>query len=714
MKKYASFPELIEDKCVTHHDIKILSFLTGDQCVSWTYHQLGQRVRSIANHIQMYCKPGERILILLPPSLDYIAAFLACLYARCLAIPLYPPRNNREDHRVTNIFKDAECHVAIITSDKELDCLKNFRTIKVDEISTEEIKFNKKFKIKPEDIAFLQYTSGSTSSPKGVMVTHKNLLENCQAMEDQFYQPNLISCSWLPLYHDMGLIGGILFPLYSSFSNILFSPHQFIKEPLFWLKTISKFKVNITAAPNFAYDLCAKELAKNKDLPLDLTSLKIALNGSEPVNAKTIQNFFIAVKSYGVKKDIMFPCYGLAEATLFITSRSIYEKNKILHINKNILKEKNIAKMTTNKAECAEFVSCGKILKRHQLVIVNPDSKIKQSAFHVGEIWVRGSSITKGYWKNELETREIYHASLKNSKAPIKYYLRTGDLGFIDNDKKLYIIGRIKDLIIIRGKNYYPSDIEYTVQNAHSALISHGGAALGIQMNGQEYLAIVHEVKRHTRDFNDIFTAIQNSVMREYEIPVDKIVLIQKASLAKTSSGKIKRFACKQALEKNTLKTLAIWQSPRILSYQKQQLIPPVKEKIVSYTQDQIIAWLTHWIKENLDLDSSVINSNMTFIQLGLDSVYLVRLMHEVKNEYDIEIEPEIIWENPTIKQIAKLLEQQMLQKTSKKSIAILPQHAEITKEEAKNLLRKIDELSEEEIKSLLKILKSTKAPTNE
>lgn len=606
MERRDNFYEIIAQRSITHPDQKILSFVLEQEVQTWTYRQLHNRICSIAAYIQTRNKPGDRILILLPPSLDYVAAYFACLYTDCVSIPLFPARNYKENERLLHLSADADCETAIIDVARDNNGLKNFKKIEIEKISHCPDLY-KPLITKSSDIAYLQYTSGSTASPKGVMVSHGNLIANCDALEKRFYRSDIkIGCSWLPFYHDMGLIGGILFPIYSNYRAILFSPYRFIKSPLTWMEIISQYKVNITPAPNFAYDLIARELEKkSKDINLDLSSLKIAVNGSEPINSSTMKIFLKATEPYGIKNDVMFPSYGLAEATLLITSRKQDEKNKILKVDKQALANRKVVPIKDTVFEYTEFVSCGRVLKNHRLIIANPRSRKKLNSFEIGEIWLSGPSITKGYWKNTTETAKKFNAKPINDELYKNGYLRTGDLGFQDDDGNLYVTGRIKDVIIIRGKNYYPQDIEYAIEQSHPDLVAHGGVAISLKHNKNEYIAIIHEVKRHTKNFDDIFLAIQNCIIEEFEITVERIILIQRGSLPKTTSGKIRRYACKENLKKNKLKIVSDWKSPRISDNDEFKIVSNIKTLSPGKTNkspaDEIIDWLREYTEKRIN-----------------------------------------------------------------------------------------------------------------
>jgi len=560
MTQFETFIDLLQQR--KSEQKPIISFIDDDQLQTWSYQDLDIHARNIAAELRKTTLPNDRVLILLPPGLDYIASYFGCFYAGCIAVPLYPPPRNKIDYRVEAIYKDAQAKVALINSSMKTENLPDIKKIEVDAVSPD-----KNFKLlqrSPNDIAFLQYTSGSTASPKGVMVSHRNLIANCQAIQSKFYRKGIIEygCFWIPPFHDMGLIGGILSPLYAHYHTILFSPKKFIHEPLFWLKVINEYRANLTAIPNFALDMCVNEIEKQPTIDLDLSCIKVMVNGSEPVRAASIKNFITTFEKYGLNPDAIYPSYGLAEATLFVSAKNWAEKNKILSVHKETLINKNRIQMPPDQDRRLQLVSCGTPVKGFDLKIVNITSNIEVQPLEIGEIWLSGPSITLGYWKKPELNLTLYHAHLANDNET--NYLKTGDLGFVDEDNNLYITGRIKDVIIIYGKNYYPQDIENIVQYAHANLILHGTAALGENHEGYEYLTIIQEVHRHARDFKIIFNAIQAVIAQEFGLVADKIVLISQSSLPKTSSGKVRRQTCKQSLHDQSLKIVSVWKSERL------------------------------------------------------------------------------------------------------------------------------------------------------
>ncbi len=411
--------------------------------------------------------------------------------------------------------------------------------------------------INPESLAFLQYTSGSTGVPKGVMVSHGNILHNSEYIKQAFeLNSDSVSVSWLPNFHDMGLIDGILQPLYSGFLGVLMPPQFFLQRPLRWLKAITHYRATHSGGPNFAYDLCVRKVTNEQKESLDLSSWISAYNGAEPVRFETLKGFAGAFSSCGFQEKYFYPCYGLAESTLMVSGGKVSNQPIYYTVEAASLEHNQIVQANSSEGKTKTIVGCGNSWLDTQIVIVNPDSRELCLQGQVGEIWIHSASITQGYWNNQEATKETFQANLAGFDD--RYFLRTGDLGFLRNGE-LFVTGRIKEMIIIRGRNYYPQDIELTVQKIHPALPVNSGAAFAIEVEAQEHLIIVQEVERTYRnklDFEKIIADIRQTLMEQYELSVYGVVLIKPSSLPKTSSGKIRRNLCRKQFLSEELEVL--------------------------------------------------------------------------------------------------------------------------------------------------------------
>ena len=430
-------------------------FISGITRQQITYKELDIKARAIAAYLQQHNAQGERAILFLPPGLEYVFSFLGCLYANVVAVPTYLMRNKRRKKNLQAIIEDSNAKF-IITSQKlaDDDLFSGKKILLLEHVDD---KLAEKWQRKPmrsDRLAFLQYTSGSTGKPKGVMVTHDNIIANVKALDRVFANiTNRKLCSWLPPYHDMGLIGGILFPLYSGFTTILMPPASFLQDPLHWLKIISEEKVTHSPAPNFAYNLCVEAIKNNNELiKLNLRSWKVAFNGAEPVSAQTLESFTKAFSGYGLSSLTMCPCYGMAETTLIITGSRPKESVVINKLDKAALEQGKIVEANTgNDRKSVQLVGCGHAIPGHEVIIVDPITKKQLLSNMIGEIWVWGPSVASGYWNKPKLTQANFCARLEGEGN--RKYFRTGDLGFLDETNQIFITGRIKDLIIIQGRN---------------------------------------------------------------------------------------------------------------------------------------------------------------------------------------------------------------------------------------------------------------------
>ncbi len=534
----------------------------------WTYGELDARCRAIGQWLIDNGFQGERALLLFPAGLDFISAFLGCLYAGVVAVPAYPPRMNRSLDRIEGIANDCNAAVALTTRqvldrvqgtiDQTPD-LQHVKFCAADEIPNELGATWKRPKIENDTLAFLQYTSGSTGTPKGVMLTHGNIIANCHFIGSAFEVTRSSSCVfWLPSYHDMGLIGGILQPLFIGRPNVAMSPVSFLQRPLRWLQAISKYRATISGGPNFAYDLCVRKITPEQRAQLDLSSWRLAFNGAEPVRAETIDAFCQAFEPCGFRREAFYPCYGLAEATLLVAGGFKNEPPVVRAFDAKALENGEVSPALESQDKgVRRLVGSGQTLPGERIVIANPEKHTKCAEGEIGEIWVQSPSIAQGYWKRTEETQTTFHARLKESgDGP---FLRTGDLGFFQGEE-LFIAGRLKDLIIIRGLNHYPHDIELTVERSTSGVRPGNGAAFTYEVENLPRLAIVFEADRHQiSDLDAVFESIRREVSREHELQIDSIRLVKQGSIPKTSSGKIQRHACRRAFLDGSLDIVASW-----------------------------------------------------------------------------------------------------------------------------------------------------------
>jgi acyl-CoA synthetase (AMP-forming)/AMP-acid ligase II len=512
---------------------------------------------------------GSRALLLYPPGLEFVGAFFGCLYAGVVAVPAYPPRRNQNMSRLQAIVASSQATVALTTTSllsrvesrftKEPE-LAQLPWLTTDNIASDQAQAWQQADVSRNTLAFLQYTSGSTGTPKGVMVSHGNLLHNSAVIHKSFADtPNSRGVIWLPHYHDMGLIGGVLQPLYVGMPIVLMSAVMFMQKPWRWLQAISHYKATTSGGPNFAYDLCLRKITPEQRASLDLSSWEVAFTGAEPVRAETLEQFAATFADCGFRREAFHPCYGMAETTLMVSGGLRNAPPVIRQVDGAALERNQVVTATSNQEITRTLVGCGQSLLDQKIVIVDPEFLTPCPANQVGEIWVSGSSVAQGYWNRREETEQAFHAYLADTgDGP---FLRTGDLGFLQ-DGELFITGRIKDVIIIRGQNHYPHDIELTVEKSHPALRSGCGAAFAVEVKGEERLVVVQEVERsylRKLNVNEVIESIHRAVTAEHALQLYATVLVKTGSIPKTSSGKIQRHACRSGFLTGSLNVVEDW-----------------------------------------------------------------------------------------------------------------------------------------------------------
>ena len=521
-----------------------------------TYEELDRQARAIAVFLQSIADIGDRAILLYPSGLEFIATFFGCLYAGIIAVPISPPKRNRRNKRFESITKDTEAKLVLTTKSvinetekifTEKLTLGNLQCVTTNNFDVDRAdNWQSPSSIDRNTLALLQYTSGSTGTPKGVMVSHGNVLHNSEYIRQAFdLSQNSVSVNWLPNFHDMGLIDGIIQPLYTGFLSVLLSPVSFLQKPVRWLQAISDYQGTHCGCPNFGYDLCASKTTSETRANLNLSSWVTAYCGAEPIRRETIENFTATFKSCGFQSQFFYPCYGMAEATLMISGGKVTNRPIYTQVEAKALEKNRIVEVSVDEEKTKHLVGCGRAWLDTKIEIVDPLTLESCFEDRVGEIWVSGQSVAQGYWNKPEATKETFQARLTNRKES---FLRTGDLGFFKNNE-LFITGRFKDLIIIRGQNHYPQDIEKTVEKSHPSLRPNCGAAFSVEVEGVEKLVVVQEVERiHLRklDSNEVFKAVYQAVWLEHELAIETIVLLKPGRIPKTSSGKIQRSACRQ------------------------------------------------------------------------------------------------------------------------------------------------------------------------
>jgi acyl-CoA synthetase (AMP-forming)/AMP-acid ligase II len=522
----------------------------------WSYGDLSNRTNAIAALLASHAKPGDRALLLYPPGLDFIAAFLGCLRAGVVAVPLYAPHPRRPDERLTTVAQD--CAPKLVLSDaatliriaQALDrepALDGVSRLATDALTA---SHSVGFQPRSNQLAFIQYSSGSTSAPNGICITHANLMTNEAMIQDAMrIGQDSVVISWLPTHHDMGLIGDTLQPIFSGCVGVKMPAAAFLQHPRRWLDAVTKYRGTITGGPNFAFDLCVQRISDEERRSLDLGSLRVAYCGSEPVRPRTLQAFADAFSVASFNAKSFFPCYGLAEATLFASGGPAGD-GFIEHpvSAKNL--QRNIISTPESSEDTQILAASGQLAKSSEFAIVDPLTRQLQKPSDIGEIWLRGPHIAAEYWNKPELTKQRLRAFDEHGRGP---FLATGDLGYVENGQ-VYVTGRIKDLIIIRGRNHYPQDIEQTASRAHPLLMGHNGAAFSVEEDGTETIVIVHEIARSARevDFEEARKAATSAVSETHGVQA-QVRIVKWGSVPKTSSGKVRRAACKELYLRNAL-----------------------------------------------------------------------------------------------------------------------------------------------------------------
>ena len=532
--------------------------------VRLTYRELDLQARAIASQLQQLVMPGSRALLVYDYSagLEFIAAFFGCLYAGVVAVPCHPPKNRLTTLEVQTRLVSSEAEVVLTESslsgksktqlsesDSQLHWLS---TDKLDRTQTHWTPPE----INSDTLAFLQYTSGSTGEPKGVIITHGCLMQNQQMLRSAFgHTQDLVGVGWLPLFHDMGLIGNVIQPIYVGGCCVMMSPISFVQKPIRWLQAISKYRAVTSGAPNFAYDLLCDRVTEEQAAGLELSSWELAFCGAEPVQTATMERFSRKFAPCGFKSTAFYPCYGMAEATLMITGGDKGKSPTVKYLDKAALEQNRVVIRDRDRVGTT-VVSAGYPWLDGKIAIADPDSLAECPPDKIGEIWFSSSSVGKGYWKLPEKTQQTFHARLNGD-----LFLRTGDLGFI-SDGELYITGRLNDVMVFWGLNHYPQHIERTVEQSHPGLKANCGAALAVEVSGKPRLVVVQEIDRTHRKslvFDEVVEAIRWQIFQQHFIDVYAIVLLQPGRMPKTSSGKVRRSACKTMFLKSSLDVWQQW-----------------------------------------------------------------------------------------------------------------------------------------------------------
>ena len=669
--------ELLRSRALREPERRVYSYLIDGERegATLTYADLDRQARVIASVLQRHDVKGKRVVLLFPTGPEFAGAFWGCLYSGAIAVPTSAPdldRPHRTLSRLQAIINDAQPILGLTTS-PILDLL-NASAAKTPELSGMPWLATDALASEPMDQwrdpgvvsdtpAYLQYTSGSTTTPKGVVVTHGNVLRNSVYIRHTWgYTPESISVMWVPHFHDDGLVHGIIQPVFAGFQGVFLSPSAFIHQPIRWLQAISRYRATHSGGPNFAYALCASKIPPERCAQLDLRSWRVAYNAAEPIRKETLEHFAKAFQPCGFHWNSFYPAYGLAEATLLVSTKQATGGPLFCNADR-------IAGETQQRVQT--LVGCGRAAGEMKIVIVHPETFTRCAPNEVGEIWLSDPSVTLGYWNRPEETERTFGAHLADTgEGP---FLRTGDLGFL-KDQELYVTGRLKDLIIIRGQNYYPQDIEWTVQESHPSVRPGCCAAFSVDVAGEERLVVLAEVRRPAAplptspDYEPVLDGIRQAVSEQHGLHAYAVSLLEQGSILKTSSGKIQRRACRAGFLAGTLKVVravsdeALFRKASEASndwmallqgLQKDTLHRQYPELVSSYVRNQV-AKISGLPRSNLK------NLQRGFFEMGIDSLMAVELKNRIQSDLGRPLPETLLIDYPNMEVLARFLLRQL------------------------------------------------------
>ncbi|QRN93141.1 amino acid adenylation domain-containing protein [Archangium violaceum] len=664
-----TFVDVLRQRVRNQPEARVFTFLDEDGETHVTYRELDEGARAVAASLRRHLAPGERALLLYPPGREYVLGFLGCLYAGVIAVPAYPPdpsRLGRTLPRLQSLVADCRATAALTTSavldmvgflTEDAPDLRALRWLATDSLEPGAADAWSAPSLSSDDLAFLQYTSGSTGTPKGVMLSHRNLLHNSGLIALGFdASPQPVGVIWLPPYHDMGLIGGILQPLYRDIPTVLMSPLFFLQRPLRWLEAISRHRGSVSGGPNFAYELCVRKTTPEERAALDLRGWEVAFCGAEPIRQETLERFAEAFAPAGFRREAFYPCYGLAEGTLIVSGGRRAEAPVARRFEREALLRAE-ARAPGEGAEGVTMIGCGQSLAEQEVRIVDPETCAPCAPGRIGEIWVRGTSVARGYWERPEETARTFQARLAGSgEGP---FLRTGDLGVLDG-RELFVTGRRKDLLIIRGRNHYPQDIELTVERCDSGLRPGCGAAFSVDVNGEEQLVVVHEfADRSGADLEErareAIARIRQAVAEQHELGAHAVVLLAPGSIPKTSSGKIQRHACRTAFLEGSLEVVGSWREGTPVSgvvnagpVEAEVPVPPAGSG-----PEALLPWLSSRLSRMLGVPSGELELDVPLTRYGLDSLRSMEVQGGIETALGVRLPITCLLQGPSLRELA-------------------------------------------------------------
>lgn len=630
----------------------------GVQHESVTNADLARLVGRYARVVQALRNPlseePTRVVLALPQGKEFVAAFFGCIAARAIAVPNFPPKNAFQTERLKLVLLDLEDCVVLadreglhtdladLRRDPELG---RVRWVSVEELASESAAALDDFSAEPDDIAMLQYTSGSTGQPRGVMVSNRNLVENSEVIKQSFghQRAGRRGVIWLPPYHDMGLIGGVLQPVHACFPTLIMPTSLFVRQPYRWLKAIEEFGGTCSGGPNFAFQMCVNTVRERDLARLDLSCWDVAFCGAEPINHETIVAFSKRFAAAGFRPSAIYPCYGMAETTLMVSGKHHLEDTRALWVDSQAIARGQVSVLPDYASDGRALVSCGVVHPSLELRVVDPMLRTERREREIGELWISGPSVTPGYWRRADTTLQTYGQRLPGRNGR---YLRTGDLGFIDNGE-LFVTGRIKEVLIVRGTNHHPQDIEHESALACPELGNGRVAAFSVPGPAHEQVVLAFEVPRTQIDHDAVVKRINARLIEKYGIRADIVLFVPRKTIKVTTSGKLQRLGLRADYLAGSVPTYKIWQdSPEAMAPRERRLFDPS-------SAEHILHWVVDRIADITQLEPCRINHDDSFADLALDSVASLELLSELDQRHGIGIAPEALYKHNTPKLLA-------------------------------------------------------------